>query len=174
MYQIELVWNREFDWVQHGSPKEDLDEAIKHARSLEEMGDGERVKKTRIVDSDSGEVVWQYGQKVKKEKIYEGTRYPGICVVTVDGSPLDPALNIRNHSPTGFEWGYPGSGPAQLALAILVDVFGYNKDVENHYQEFKDKVVGSLPKDKWTLKEKEIRSRFEESLSSNGKIRTKS
>lgn len=26
---------------------------------------------------------------------------------------------LRHHSPTGFEWGYEGSGPADLALNIL-------------------------------------------------------
>jgi hypothetical protein len=31
---------------------------------------------------------------------------------------LDPRLDLCNHSPTGFEWGYAGSGPAQLALAL--------------------------------------------------------
>jgi hypothetical protein len=31
---------------------------------------------------------------------------------------------LRNHSPTGFAWGYGGSGPGQLALAILADYFG--------------------------------------------------
>ncbi len=30
-------------------------------------------------------------------------------------------LDLYNHSPTGFEWGYWGSGPAQLALAMLAD-----------------------------------------------------
>ena len=28
------------------------------------------------------------------------------------------SLAVRNHSPTGPAWGYDGSGPAQLALAI--------------------------------------------------------
>ena len=27
-------------------------------------------------------------------------------------------LDLANHSPTGFSWGYGGSGPAQLALAL--------------------------------------------------------
>jgi hypothetical protein len=31
-------------------------------------------------------------------------------------------LDLRNHSPTGFAWGYGGSGPSQLSLAILSDV----------------------------------------------------
>lgn len=36
--------------------------------------------------------------------------------------PLDPHFSqqFRNHSPDGFEWGYGGSGPAQLALGILL------------------------------------------------------
>jgi hypothetical protein len=37
---------------------------------------------------------------------------------------LEPSLKVRNHSPTGFEFGYGGSGPSQLALAILLDHLG--------------------------------------------------
>jgi len=42
--------------------------------------------------------------------------------VTFDGKLLDPAPSqaLHNHSPDGFAWGYQGSGPAQLALAILL------------------------------------------------------
>jgi hypothetical protein len=42
--------------------------------------------------------------------------------VLVDGEALDLAesLKVWKHSPTGFAWGYGGSGPAQLALAILL------------------------------------------------------
>jgi hypothetical protein len=32
-------------------------------------------------------------------------------------------LDEVNHSPTGFEWGYNGSGPSQLAYAILRTYF---------------------------------------------------
>ena len=38
--------------------------------------------------------------------------------------PIDPRLDLRNHSPTGLEWSYVGSGPAQLALALAADVLG--------------------------------------------------
>lgn len=42
-----------------------------------------------------------------------------------DGDAMLPMRNdLRNHSPTGAEWGYGGSGPAQLALAILSDALG--------------------------------------------------
>jgi|SRR5271165_264390 len=33
-------------------------------------------------------------------------------------------LEVSNHSPTGLSWGYWGSGPCQLALAIVSDFFG--------------------------------------------------
>ena len=37
---------------------------------------------------------------------------------------VNPRLDLREHSMTGFEWGFAGSGPAQLALAILADTIG--------------------------------------------------
>lgn len=45
------------------------------------------------------------------------------CVIVVDGREgrLNPRYDLANHSPDGFAWGYPGSGPAQLALAILAN-----------------------------------------------------
>lgn len=62
---------------------------------------------------------------------------------------LNPRLNLRNHSPTGFSWGYNGSGPAQLALAMLA----YATDDEQalkHYQRYKAECVSSFPKD-WQI-----------------------
>jgi len=35
---------------------------------------------------------------------------------------LSPRHDLHRHSPTGYDWGYPGSGPAQLALGLLSDV----------------------------------------------------
>ena len=52
-------------------------------------------------------------------KRYQGRRQRHAPEVTVDGRPLDPRLDLCSHSPSGFEWGYGGSGPAQLALALL-------------------------------------------------------
>lgn len=36
-------------------------------------------------------------------------------------SKLPLRTDVANHSPTGHEWGYGGSGPAQLALDLLLD-----------------------------------------------------
>ena len=70
----------------------------------------------------------------------------------------DKSLKVRNHSPSGFEWGYGGSGPAQLALAILLDLYPDRGDewAEAQHQQFKFKVIGGLDKDSWTLTEQDI------------------
>jgi uncharacterized protein DUF6166 len=36
--------------------------------------------------------------------------------------PLPTHADLYNHSPDGFSWGYAGSGPTQLALAMLMEV----------------------------------------------------
>lgn len=58
--------------------------------------------------------------------------------------------------PTGFEWGYGGSGPAQLALALAADVLGEDEAALDVYQRLKFRVVGRLPADGWTLTEAEL------------------
>lgn len=45
---------------------------------------------------------------------------------------LDLRLDLMNHSPTGFSWGYAGSGPAQTALAILADFFAGRPTPKDH------------------------------------------
>lgn len=75
-----------------------------------------------------------------------------ISEVFVNGERLDPApsLSVANHSPTGFAWGYQGSGPAQLALAILL-LFLPQAEAVRLYQRFKFEVVGLLPERDFTL-----------------------
>jgi len=79
-----------------------------------------------------------------------------------DVAPLDPRLSIVNHSPTGFAWGYWGSGPAQLSFALIADALVSSIE-EKHpelrasvltrarnpalYQTFKQQVVGTWPRE---------------------------
>lgn len=79
--------------------------------------------------------------------IYIGNIRSDVTNVTVNGDPLDWRLDLFNHSPTGFSWGYAGSGPAQLALAILSHEFGDEFALKN-YQRFKSNVIVHLDKDK--------------------------
>jgi len=87
---------------------------------------------------------------------YEGSRAKAGTVVTVNGDIIDPRLDLRNHSPSGLEWGYAGSGPAQLALAILADHYKEKKKALEVYQSFKFAVVTKLPKYGWTLTTEQI------------------
>lgn len=66
-------------------------------------------------------------------------------------TPLDPRHDIWNHSPNGFNWGYCGSGPAQLALALLADATDDAYVTVLWYQEFKRKVVAKLPHHAWVM-----------------------
>ncbi len=78
---------------------------------------------------------------------YDKKKGFGSSVVTVkkDGvtKELELRLDLGNHSPTGFSWGYGGSGPHQLALAILADFFGDNA-AKQYSQMFKWDVIASL------------------------------
>jgi len=66
--------------------------------------------------------------------------------VYVDGKRLlpDHSQIVFNHSPDGFNWGYGGSGPAQLALAILLLVL-HEELAVNLHQEFKWEHIATLP-----------------------------
>jgi len=72
--------------------------------------------------------------------------------VYVNGKWLDPepSQKLWNHSPTGFMWGYGGSGPAQLALAILLRAVGKEKALK-HYQRFKWEIIATLPQTNFAI-----------------------
>lgn len=67
--------------------------------------------------------------------------------VWLNERPLLPekSQKIINHSPDGFAWGYGGSGPSQLALAVLLEVLPED-DAKARYQQFKWDVIAKLPR----------------------------
>jgi hypothetical protein len=62
---------------------------------------------------------------------------------------------VRNHSPTGFGWGYGGSGPAQLALALLIEATGDQDLAVRYHQDFKWRYVGGWGTS-WSISQAEI------------------
>ena len=95
---------------------------------------------------------------------YVGIRVDGGAVVLdlSEHRQLSPdrSLDVVNHSPNGFEWGYTGSGPAQLACGLLLDYYGDEQFAREHYIAFLNRVVSRLecegPADCWHLTGKEI------------------
>lgn len=76
----------------------------------------------------------------------------GGFIVAVGDRQLDPkpSQKLVNHSTDGFAWGYGGSGPAQLALALLLH-FSTRKFALANYQDFKWEVIAKLPQDDFMI-----------------------
>jgi hypothetical protein len=82
----------------------------------------------------------------------------GSIRVTVNEMPLP---HVILHSPTGFEWGYGGSGPADLSLSILANFFNERPTEEQLYyghcrclkqhQSFKWALIADAPKNGFEL-----------------------
>ena len=95
---------------------------------------------------------------------YAGRRRQGELVVIrlPKGTELTPeqSLDIVNHSPNGFEVGYRGSGPAQLACGLLLDHYDDESFVREHYIAFRNRVISQLkcdgPAACWHLNGEEI------------------
>lgn len=66
--------------------------------------------------------------------------------VWLDGKRLTPerSQKLRNHSPDGFNAGYLGSGPAQLALAVLLECGFSDEAALQSYQKFKADHIAKL------------------------------
>lgn len=56
----------------------------------------------------------------------------------------EQSQKVSNHSPDGFNWGYGGSGPAQLALAICLYYLN-ERNALTIYQQYKWKFIAVLP-----------------------------
>ena len=62
-----------------------------------------------------------------------------------------PLPHLVRHSPTGFEWGYRGSGPADLALA-LCDAATAGRVIDAaSYQGVTAALVATIEEDDWEL-----------------------
>jgi hypothetical protein len=90
---------------------------------------------------------------VSRDQVYVGQRPMATGVLRVlviePGAPsraLPPRNDLWEHSPDGYECGYNGSGPAQLALAILADHLGDDERAVRLHQKYKARVVAALPR----------------------------
>ena len=94
-----------------------------------------------------------------------GRTEQGGLPVYIGSKLLDPkpSQELFNHSPDGFAWGYSGSGPAQLALAILLEVSGKKEIALRNYQDFKSKYVSSFPSE-FSITVDEVKKWLEQKL----------
>ncbi|MBN9597960.1 MAG: hypothetical protein J0G36_21735 [Afipia sp.] len=89
--------------------------------------------------------------------VFAGTRSISGVLVTIDGRPLDRALQVKTYGSGFFEWSYEGDGPLQLALAILVQYYGDQQQALSMTERFMKAIVANLDND-WELTSEDIRS----------------
>jgi hypothetical protein len=124
---------------------------------------------SRISDPHSHE---QSRPSDDSDVVYVGYRQRGRAIVEKqsDREQLTPerSLELANHSPSGFSWGYAGSGPAQLALALLLDYTDDEDVALEEYMAFKTEVVSQLectePDGCWRLTGREIDAALRETV----------
>lgn len=64
---------------------------------------------------------------------------------------VNVSQSIVSHSPDGFEFGYGGSGPADLALNVVYYLTGDKKLAEKLHQEFKFTFIAKVPREGGTI-----------------------
>lgn len=84
------------------------------------------------------------GGSSAERRVYAFRRDPVPWVEVREPNGATRRLRHRiRHSPTGLDWGYGGSGPADTALSILWDHLGVEPPTET-YQAFKWQIVARL------------------------------
>ena len=66
LYQVQVVWNREFDFVNYSIPEQEFNNAKSKAEDIINSGDKARIKKYRILNSE-GKVVYPFSAIVNLE-----------------------------------------------------------------------------------------------------------
>lgn len=94
--------------------------------------------------------------------------FAGNRAVFFDDRWINPekSMSVRDHSLDGFNWGYTGSGPGQLALGILLEFMPPSLALK-YYQIFHHQYVARLPfLEDFVLKYSDIQSFIESCLRS--------
>ena len=92
-------------------------------------------------------------------------------VVSSEDLDPKPSQEIINHSPNGFNWGYSGSGPAQLALGLLLDIT-QDRDVAKFlYHTFKNEVIAKIEHEEWQMYDHTIKAWIRKKVRGNAHFR---
>jgi hypothetical protein len=89
-------------------------------------------------------------ERIKMSKvIYKGepTNDKGMGdqpVHVLRGEKIDPLEDLVEEGAKGFNWGYGGTGPANLALCIVKDFFGKEAPQVQFYHDLKWNVIAGL------------------------------
>lgn len=96
----------------------------------------------------------------------------GACLISIVDAAGDervmglPEINRScesRHSPDGFQFGYSGSGPTELARAMLIAAIPGDARVRHPrcYRHFRDAFISGIKRDEFELDFKVVRDWFE-------------
>lgn len=93
---------------------------------------------------------------------FVGVREAGLAVVYVyengrNTGHLEASVFAQTKSPTGFEWGYDGSGPSALAHSIIVRCTADEVAADQLWMTFRERVVSLFPEEGFRLSETSLR-----------------
>lgn len=97
-----------------------------------------------------------------EDATYVGVRTDARAYVVIrpGGYHLPLRTDLRAHSPSGFEWGYSGSGPAQLALAMIAHATHDDELALRHYLTFACEFIAALPRSGgWSMTVAHVRAK---------------
>ena len=94
-----------------------------------------------------------HGLSIRGRRADDGTLIVEVCAPPSSDQPAraTPLPHLARHSPTGFECGYGGSGPADLARSIVGFLCGTDDPHPALADQFKWKVVALMPRRGWRL-----------------------
>lgn len=102
-------------------------------------------------------------QEIQYTGLESGRRIESITslthVVLKDDKMLSPKRSqaVHNHSPDGWNWGYLGSGPSQLALGVMLEECWSEEEAIALAYDFKVDFIATLPLNKpWAFTSEEI------------------
>ena len=124
-------------------------------------GDGSERSSLRLVVSNGiPEEVTQdpIGIPVQPEyEVLTGDSDDVVLWRTAEGVARASVPHAARHSPTGIEWGYGGSGPADLALSVLLALTD-DRTANALYHRFKHEVVAAVPEEGGVLRAADVRA----------------
>lgn len=99
---------------------------------------------------------------VPADRTYRGGQHNNENIVTADGDDLDARPDLNSGTKT-LSWGYRGSGPSALAVAILADAYGSDRYARARGSDLYDNYTSKLPSGEWEIRAGEL----EQYISSN-------
>lgn len=102
-----------------------------------------RIEQAYRNNGDTDQIVPYKGGDIWIERLTSGDSAGGVCTNV-------PRMEYK-HSPTGYNFGYAGSGPADFALNVMLMFCKRREDAYRIYQQFKFKFVATGSSDRLVI-----------------------